>query len=233
MVKKISEDIKSKKLYKSKKDKMIDGVCGGVAEYFGFDVTIVRVIWVMSIFAGGIGFWAYLASLLFMPKNPEQENMKSTDKVTHNQGLIWGGGLILLGLLILSDSWHFFNPLHNSRHFNYRGIGFMDFGEILPFLILACGIIYIVYTLNHKKDTTKTTKTTTTSDTDNRKKMQRSVSDRWIAGVLSGLAKYLNIEPVIVRIAYVAVSLATHAPLFLLLYIGLWVAVPESQTEEA
>ena len=36
----------NKKLYRSKNDKKISGVCGGIAEYFGIDATIVRLLWV-------------------------------------------------------------------------------------------------------------------------------------------------------------------------------------------
>ncbi len=48
-------------------DKKISGVCSGYAEYFGVDVTIVRLIFaILLLFIGG-GFWLYLISLLFMP----------------------------------------------------------------------------------------------------------------------------------------------------------------------
>ena len=59
-----------KKLYKSNTDKKIDGVCGGIAEYFGIDVTLVRVIFAISIFFGGAGIWAYLVCALIMPGKP-------------------------------------------------------------------------------------------------------------------------------------------------------------------
>ncbi|HZX47134.1 MAG TPA: PspC domain-containing protein [Clostridia bacterium] len=42
-----------KKLYRSQTDKMIAGVCGGIAEYFGIDSTLVRLGWVLFTFAGG------------------------------------------------------------------------------------------------------------------------------------------------------------------------------------
>ena len=42
-----------KKLYKSNQNKMIDGVCGGIAEYFGIDPTVVRLIWALFSLMGG------------------------------------------------------------------------------------------------------------------------------------------------------------------------------------
>jgi phage shock protein C len=60
-----------KKLYKSSKNKMIDGVCAGVAEYFGIDPTLVRLGAVVLTCAGGSGVLAYLIAACIIPRNPE------------------------------------------------------------------------------------------------------------------------------------------------------------------
>lgn len=59
-----------KKLYKSSTDRKIDGVCGGIAEYFQIDPTLVRLIFAICIFFGGAGIWAYLVAALIMPSKP-------------------------------------------------------------------------------------------------------------------------------------------------------------------
>ena len=46
----------SKRLYKSNTNKMVDGVCGGIAEYFGIDPTLIRIGWILFCAAGGSGF---------------------------------------------------------------------------------------------------------------------------------------------------------------------------------
>ncbi|MBQ9860461.1 MAG: PspC domain-containing protein [Clostridia bacterium] len=61
-----------KKLYKSKTDKKVCGVCGGVAEYFNIDSTIVRFILVLAVLCAGCGVLAYIAAALVMPDKPEQ-----------------------------------------------------------------------------------------------------------------------------------------------------------------
>ncbi|MGN0664726.1 MAG: PspC domain-containing protein [Negativibacillus sp.] len=61
----------SKRLYKSNKNKMIDGVCGGIAEYFGIDPTLVRLAWVLFCAMGGSGFVAYILAAIIIPPNPE------------------------------------------------------------------------------------------------------------------------------------------------------------------
>ena len=57
-----------KKLYKSNENKMIDGVCGGIAEYFVIDPTVVRLGWVIFCAIGGSGFLAYIIAAILIPR---------------------------------------------------------------------------------------------------------------------------------------------------------------------
>lgn len=59
-----------KRLYRSTNDVMICGVCGGIAEYFDIDPTIVRLIAVLLIFGWGSGLLAYFIAAIIVPKNP-------------------------------------------------------------------------------------------------------------------------------------------------------------------
>lgn len=55
-----------KRLYRSTREKMVFGVCGGVAEYFNLDPTLIRLIWVIASF-GGVGILAYIIAAIIMP----------------------------------------------------------------------------------------------------------------------------------------------------------------------
>lgn len=57
-----------RKIYRSRKDKMVGGVCGGVAEYFDIDPTIVRLVAVLLFFAEGIGLLLYIVSWVVIPE---------------------------------------------------------------------------------------------------------------------------------------------------------------------
>ena len=57
-----------KKLYKSKGNRYIAGVCGGIAEYFNVDPTVVRLLWVIFALMGGSGILAYIAAALLIPE---------------------------------------------------------------------------------------------------------------------------------------------------------------------
>ena len=59
-----------KKLYKSKTDKKISGVCGGIAEYFNVDSTLIRLAWIIFCCLGGSGIIAYIIAAIVMP-NPQ------------------------------------------------------------------------------------------------------------------------------------------------------------------
>ena len=61
-----------KKLYRVREGKMLAGVCGGIAKYFGIDPTIVRVIWAL-VAATGSGILVYFICAMIIPEEPWDE----------------------------------------------------------------------------------------------------------------------------------------------------------------
>jgi phage shock protein C len=59
-----------KRLYRSRKDRMIAGVCGGLASYIGIDPTLVRLLFVLGLFAMGGTFLAYVIMMIVIPEEP-------------------------------------------------------------------------------------------------------------------------------------------------------------------
>ena len=57
----------AKKLYRSRTDRKIWGVCGGLAKYFNIDPTLMRIIAVASLFVGSLGFWIYIIMTIVVP----------------------------------------------------------------------------------------------------------------------------------------------------------------------
>jgi phage shock protein C len=58
----------TKKLYRSNQDKILLGVCGGLATYFNIDATVIRLLWALvTIFSGGLGLIGYIVSAVIMP----------------------------------------------------------------------------------------------------------------------------------------------------------------------
>lgn len=56
-----------KKLYKSNKNKVFTGTCGGIGEYLNIDPTIIRLIFVIVLFFGGTGILVYIVAALIIP----------------------------------------------------------------------------------------------------------------------------------------------------------------------
>ncbi len=106
-----------KKIYRSRTDKVISGVCGGIGKYFGIDPTIVRIIWAICIFAMGTGVLAYIIAMIIIPVEPlegepevtkpdgsvdlyrsEQANVNVNSKTLL---LVIGSIILLVGILFL------------------------------------------------------------------------------------------------------------------------------------
>lgn len=60
----------NKRLYRSRDNSMIAGVCGGIGEYFDIDPTYIRLLWILFIFAGGSGILVYIIAWIVIPQHP-------------------------------------------------------------------------------------------------------------------------------------------------------------------
>ncbi len=60
-----------KRLYRSRKERMIAGVCGGIAEYFNIDPTLVRLAWIVLGFPSGSALIGYLIAWIIVPEQPQ------------------------------------------------------------------------------------------------------------------------------------------------------------------
>ncbi|MGD0927374.1 MAG: PspC domain-containing protein [Streptosporangiaceae bacterium] len=66
----------SKVLLRARDGRMLAGVCAGVADYFGLDVTLVRVIWaVVAVITGGAGVLAYLVAWIIIPDEGQKSSI--------------------------------------------------------------------------------------------------------------------------------------------------------------
>jgi phage shock protein PspC (stress-responsive transcriptional regulator) len=57
-----------KRLFRSKYNRVLGGVCGGLGNFFNIDPVLVRVLWAISFFVGGVGFLAYLVAWIIIPE---------------------------------------------------------------------------------------------------------------------------------------------------------------------
>lgn len=222
------ESSEVKRLYRSKVDRIIAGVCGGFAEYFNIDPTLIRVLWLVVLVLTGFwfGLLIYLVCLIVMKDNPQQS---FADKKPQSTALYWGIGLVLLGFVLISNrwdwDWYYFRPFH----FNLFRPWFFHWDRFWPIIIILFGVFYLIYILRKNKESgTEQAKETITIPTG---KLFRSRDEKIIGGVCGGLAKNLNIDPVIVRILWVILSLSTAVIFGIIVYIIWMIVVPEQSSE--
>lgn len=145
-----------KKLYRSKSNLVLAGICGGLGEYFSIDPVLVRALFVLITLAGGSGIVLYLIFWIIIPseentdadfeKNIKHnvEDIKSkartvaqefkisqkTPKKRDDSRFLWAIFIIFLGVVFLLNNFGF------DRYF--------DFGRIWPVFIILFGIIVLL-----------------------------------------------------------------------------------------
>lgn len=86
-----------KRLYRSRTDRMVAGVCGGLAQYFNIDVTLVRLVFLLLLVFGGGGFLIYIVLAIVVPEEgmtagSPQEVMQANAQDLANRAKEWGEG---------------------------------------------------------------------------------------------------------------------------------------------
>jgi phage shock protein C len=141
-----------KKLYRSRDEKMIAGVCGGLAEYFEIDPTIVRLLFLALLIFGGGGLLIYIIMWIIVPQKPfflsnsnpyytetvETEEIKNVNETnynaetettkTNNKNSIIGIIIIIVGILLLFDNFNLF----------------FGFSKLWPLLLIIFGAYLII-----------------------------------------------------------------------------------------
>ena len=214
----------SNRLYRSRTERMIGGVCGGVAEYFNVDITLVRIIWLISIFAQGLGIIVYIAGLIIIPDNPSvSKTAVKKSKATENTMLIIGAVIIALGVALLFRIQVINFPYY--RLFYYHRFFRIDL--LWPVAIIIAGVLIIYFVI--KKDKEAADAARGKPKPAKEQKIYRSRSDKMIGGVCSGLAKYLKIDVTFVRLGWIIFSVYTVFVIGVIAYIAMLILVPQEE----
>jgi phage shock protein C len=139
-----------KRLYKSRKNKVIAGVCGGIAEYFNVDPVLIRLIAVLFLLAGGAALIAYIIGMIIIPERPWDSvdaggNIGGQDtppsQPTENLG---EAGSLIVGVILIVFGAHFL--LRNVPFFStyYRWVWDIGWHFFWPTVLIAIGLLIIL-----------------------------------------------------------------------------------------
>jgi phage shock protein PspC (stress-responsive transcriptional regulator) len=93
-----------RRFLRSRDDRVIGGVCSGLARYFGIDPLLVRIATVALVFVGGAAIIAYLAALVFVPEDDGSGN-PSAERPSRTTTIVGASAIILVGIILASDGW--------------------------------------------------------------------------------------------------------------------------------
>lgn len=143
------------KLYRSRTDQMVGGVCGGLAQYLRIDATLIRLFFVLLVLGSGIGVALYLILWIVVPYEGEGEFgdretaragademaerartlgadvQRALREPNPKTGLIVGAALIIIGAVVLIDN------------LNLPWLRWLDFGALWPLLLIIGGALLI------------------------------------------------------------------------------------------
>ncbi len=140
-----------KRIYKSRRDKIIDGVCGGLAKYLEIDPVLVRLLWTLLIFLGGTGIILYIIAMIIMPREPLEETLSeigtpakertasADDRVDNRSRIVIAAALIFFGIAFLLSTF--------TTFFIFSG----SFWKVFVGIVLVAGGGYLVFRAFERK----------------------------------------------------------------------------------
>jgi phage shock protein C len=225
------------RLYRSQTNKVLAGVCGGLAEYLNADPTVIRLVWVLLTFLGGSGIILYILAIFIIPENIiTATGSTSPVKSDFTAGRIFGILFVIVGVIILLD---------NLEIFSFCRIWDLSWEFIFPGLLILAGVYLLTkrakqpvilpnsdsraeseQPLENQAPPSEFPK----ENSENHKVFRRSMKDKRIFGICGGAGEFFEIDPTIVRIAY-AIFTILSSGLGIILYLLMYMIVPEDKQQ--
>ena len=140
-----------KRLFRSRENKIIGGVCGGLGENLDVDPVLIRLIWGALFFLGGVGLFGYIIAWLIIPLRYDTTGIQDIENDTdirtkNNTRLVLGIVLVLAGTMLLARDWWYFDyMIRDTLRIIWR--------YLIPSLLVAVGIYVIIKGKSEKKNT--------------------------------------------------------------------------------
>jgi len=225
-----------RRLYRSQKNKVIAGVCGGLSEYLNVDTTVIRLVWILITLFGGAGVIAYILAFLIIPLRPKDAGeMNSQNQPEFTAARIFGILFVGAGVVILLDN---LEILSFHRWWN------MSWDFVLPGLLILAGVYFLTKRNGTSEASSEKDQQSAadqplkedavppvSSNEQSRSKIfRRSLTDKKLFGICGGAGEYFGIDPTIIRIAY-AVFTVLSVGTGILIYLLMFLIIPEAQMQ--
>jgi len=232
-------------LFRHPSDKMVAGVCGGIAEFFGWDPALIRILWVvLTLATGGGGFLAYLALWMLLPVGTVSQGQQQAATIELNQRNL---SRAAYALIIFGSLWFLANVGILPR---LVGVTWSLVSVVFwPALLIGAGYLLLRSSSNRDwredmggigqrmrgrfsgkapskdemKDGLKTAR--------NHLPLKRSREDRVFMGVCGGIGRRLGIDANLVRLIWAAFSVGSIG-MGVLIYVAIGLLLPEESDED-
>jgi phage shock protein PspC (stress-responsive transcriptional regulator) len=214
-----------RKLYRSQTDRILAGICGGVAEYLNIDSTVVRILWILLTFLGGSGIILYIISIFIIPLNPTIQAGSAEARTPRNVMMVIGVALVAVGSLLVLD---------NLDLLSVRSWWRLMWDYLLPALLVVAGIYILAKGSDRRAPETSAEQSPASGaqsgHPDQTKHLRRSIIDRKIFGICGGLAEYFNVDSTIIRLFFVLFTLLSFG-FGILAYLLFFIVMPEERLQ--
>lgn len=230
-------------LYRHPQDKMLGGVCGGLADYSGFDPVLVRALWVIAtLMTGGGGFLAYLALWLLLPVGTKATGQVRPAAIELNERNLGRAAYVLMALGIF---WLLSNVgmTGSLMRFAFRFANVMLWPVILigaGYLLLRSSGKEVKFNMNFSDVRNRVRDQGTKIGEEMHVKegfnsfrtnfpLKRSSQDKVLMGVCGGIARKLGIDSNLVRLIWAAFSIGSVGT-GVLVYVLIGLFLPSEET---
>ncbi len=242
----IAHDASKRMLYRSPSDKLLGGVCGGLAEFLGWNTSVVRMLWiVLTLFTGGGGILAYIALWILLPVGTAEGGMERAATLPLSEKNLTRIAFVLIGLGAL---WLLTNI--GVIPFLWNLFGGLFRAMFWPALLIGVGYLVLRYLGKDVKWNAQETTERVKSEVGDRMPssddmksgfakfranfpLKRSNTDKMFMGVCGGIGQKLGIDSNFVRLVWAAFSIGSIG-FGVLVYVLAGLFLPaESQSELA
>ena len=226
-----------RRLYRNQTNKVLAGVCSGLGEYFNMDTTVVRLIWILLTLLGGAGIIAYILAYFIVPAKPNEFSETAPQQIHDFTPVrIFGILFVGAGIAILLD---------NLDILSFHRWWYMSEDFVFPGLLILAGIFFLTKRKGlsvplqpnappMKGEQSSQDQTLHTEPSSNEqpkiKVLCRSMTDKKLFGICGGAGEYFDIDPTIIRIAYVIFTLFSGGA-GILIYLLMYLIIPEGQPQ--